>query len=70
MYGENTNTIAIPIYRVLPYPVINQEIQFMIALYIVTENLAIVSISRSLHASVSFYIKVVKVVFLWSVLSF
>ena len=22
MYGENTNTIAIPIYRVLPYPVI------------------------------------------------
>ena len=24
MYGENTNTIAIPIYRVLPYPVILQ----------------------------------------------
>ena len=22
MYGENTNTMAIPIYRVLPYPVI------------------------------------------------
>ena len=22
MYGENTKTIAIPIYRVLPYPVI------------------------------------------------
>ena len=21
MYGENTNTMAIPIYRVLPYPV-------------------------------------------------
>ena len=24
MYGENTNTIAIPIYRVLPYPVIHR----------------------------------------------
>ena len=23
MYGENTKTIAIPIYRVLPYPVID-----------------------------------------------
>ena len=23
MYGENTKTIAIPIYRVLPYPVIH-----------------------------------------------
>ena len=23
MYGENTKTIAIPIYRVLPYPVIS-----------------------------------------------
>ena len=22
MYGENTKTIAIPLYRVLPYPVI------------------------------------------------
>ena len=26
MYGENTKTIAIPIYRVLPYPVISREI--------------------------------------------
>ena len=25
MYGENTKTIAIPIYRVLPYPVILQN---------------------------------------------
>ena len=25
MYGENTNTIAIPIYRVLPYPVIRES---------------------------------------------
>jgi hypothetical protein len=23
MYGENTKTIAIPIYRVLPYPVMH-----------------------------------------------
>ena len=25
MYGENTKTIAIPIYRVLPYPVIEKD---------------------------------------------
>ena len=25
MYGENTNTMAIPIYRVLPYPVIYEH---------------------------------------------
>ena len=25
MYGENTKTIAIPIYRVLPYPVIHAQ---------------------------------------------
>ena len=27
MYGENTKTIAIPIYRVLPYPVIMEGTQ-------------------------------------------
>ena len=26
MYGENTNTIAIPIYRVLPYPVMFSDV--------------------------------------------
>ena len=26
MYGENTNTMAIPIYRVLPYPVIKPRL--------------------------------------------
>ena len=29
MYGENTKTIAIPIYRVLPYPVITRIDQHM-----------------------------------------
>ena len=27
MYGENTKTIAIPIYRVLPYPVIGRGVR-------------------------------------------
>ena len=29
MYGENTKTIAIPIYRVLPYPVISVGMEWI-----------------------------------------
>ena len=27
MYGENTNNMAIPIYRVLPYPVMHVQVK-------------------------------------------
>ena len=30
MYGENTNTMAIPIYRVLPYPVIQRSTNIIV----------------------------------------
>ena len=36
MYGENTKTIVIPIYRVLPYPVI-----------IVSKNVALYSLANA-----------------------
>ena len=32
MYGENTNIIAIPIYRVLPYPVIYRVLPYPVIL--------------------------------------
>ena len=34
MYGENTNTMAIPIYRVLPYPVIHVHVHCTHTIYI------------------------------------
>ena len=44
MYGENTKTIAIPIYRVLPYPV-------MYAMYIMPMRTGVVYSEGSIEMS-------------------
>ena len=46
MYGENTKTIAIPIYRILPYPVIHSIYIPPSSLYIVYMCILCISDSK------------------------
>ena len=55
MYGENTNTIAIPIYRVLPYPVITTLLSKINIHYVWNmHNMGIMHVAHALQAHTNF----------------